>query len=130
MILTRGNTVFLLKRTPNGTYPDHWCFPGGKVEDTESSKTAAFRECREECGVIVTECDFLVRMVRSRNNETHVISNFIATKFCGEPRIMEKDKFTKAQWFDLSNLPDKIMPSMYNTLKPISEILNKRDNYD
>ena len=47
------NEILLLLRDdkPSISYPNHWSLVGGKVEDGETSETAAHREMLEEIGV-------------------------------------------------------------------------------
>jgi 8-oxo-dGTP diphosphatase len=48
----QGRILLLLRDDDPGiSYPNHWTLVGGKVEDGETSKTAAHREMLEEIGV-------------------------------------------------------------------------------
>lgn len=42
--------VLFLKRGNGGDYPGHWCFPGGRTEETETAEQTAERETIEEVG--------------------------------------------------------------------------------
>lgn len=47
MIVRDGDTVLMVK----ANYKDHWTFPGGVVDESESPLVAAIRETREEVGI-------------------------------------------------------------------------------
>jgi 8-oxo-dGTP diphosphatase len=51
--LLKGNEgeILLCQRSPTGTYPNKWEFPGGKVESDETPQEALVRELREELGI-------------------------------------------------------------------------------
>jgi 8-oxo-dGTP pyrophosphatase MutT (NUDIX family) len=42
--------VLILQRSKTGDHAGEWCFPGGGVEDGETTPNAAVRECLEETG--------------------------------------------------------------------------------
>lgn len=50
MFVGPGGQVLFLKRSIAGDHAGEWCFPGGKIEEGESSEDAAVREAREETG--------------------------------------------------------------------------------
>jgi 8-oxo-dGTP diphosphatase len=50
-IFTKGEKVLACRRAPHKNSPGLWEFPGGKVEDGESSFAALEREIKEELGL-------------------------------------------------------------------------------
>ncbi len=52
-ILLNRRRVFLVRRGRNRPLPNHWEFPGGKVEVDEAPEDALRRELREELGLRV-----------------------------------------------------------------------------
>ncbi len=50
-IFTNGEKVLACRRAPHKNSPGLWEFPGGKVEDGESSFAALEREIKEELGL-------------------------------------------------------------------------------
>lgn len=48
--VTPDRSALFLKRGPGGDYAGYWCFPGGHVEDGETTEAAAKREAVEEIG--------------------------------------------------------------------------------
>lgn len=55
LVLVNNHELLLLRRGDTAPlFPGQWCFPGGHVEDGESPKEAAIRECHEEAGITLT----------------------------------------------------------------------------
>jgi 8-oxo-dGTP diphosphatase len=46
---------------------------------------------------------------------------FIASKYKGTPRVIEKDKCDRLDWFSLSELPEKIVPKVKQAFEHIIE---------
>jgi mutator protein MutT len=55
LIKNKNGEVLLLKRAPESHFaPNQWGYPGGKIEDGESSDEAARRETEEETTLVVS----------------------------------------------------------------------------
>jgi len=50
LTISKQGRVLFLKRGPGGDAPGYWCFPGGRLEDAETTIDAAIRETEEETG--------------------------------------------------------------------------------
>ena len=61
VIFKRGQ-VLITRRQPDGLLGGLWEFPGGGIEDGETSQEACIREIREEVGLIVQIDSFLTRI--------------------------------------------------------------------
>lgn len=56
VIIYYGDRILLTKRSPNlRTFPNQWCFVGGKIDDGETFKQGLVREIREEIGICIPE---------------------------------------------------------------------------
>lgn len=54
LVVNEEGHILLLKRAPESNFaPDQWGYPGGKIEEGESSLEAAVRETQEETELIV-----------------------------------------------------------------------------
>ena len=106
-----GNTVLLGHRC--GRYSnDIWCLPGGKADDpTENLETAARREVREECGIVL---DYL-RPYNiwgehvAEDGQVFTCVYFEASGiFSNRARVMEPEKIDQWRWFRLDELPERM----------------------
>ena len=61
VFLHRTNALLLLKRYDTGNEDGKYGLPGGHLEDGESVRHAAVRECRKEIGIDLVESDFCCR---------------------------------------------------------------------
>ena len=50
-VFVRDSTVLACRRAPGKTAAGKWEFPGGKVDDDETSEAALVREIHEELGI-------------------------------------------------------------------------------
>ena len=57
-VIEKDKKVLLLQRNSNGSYPDHWQLPEGKMEESETPDLALKREVKEEIGVEVKSLKF------------------------------------------------------------------------
>lgn len=114
--LTDGTTkILLIKRGDTGD----WALPGGFVDDDEKSYVAALRELHEETGVALADdapasCVYSGPVVDIRTT-IHAWAETSLWKFelCVEslPEATGQDDAMKAEWFDVSALPDELYGS-------------------
>ncbi|SDC73177.1 ADP-ribose pyrophosphatase YjhB, NUDIX family [Sanguibacter gelidistatuariae] len=122
-----GAEQVLLQLRQNTGYMDgHWaCGAAGHVEQGESMFAAAVREAREELGVRVVGQDLLPATVMHRTTagggpiEERVDFFFQCRTWSGEPALQEADKALSLRWFDLTALPDPVVPHELYVLKQL-----------
>ena len=108
--------VLLLLREGTGWMDGHWAVPAGHVEALESVFAAALREAREEAGVTIEPADLEPLCVMHRTHPDHdpiderVDFFFTASRWSGDPRLMEPDKASALDWFALDKLPEPVVP--------------------
>ena len=116
VVLRRGDEVLMLLRANTGYMDGYWAVPAGHVEQGESVLEAAVREAREEAGVEIDPADLvpITAMHRTGGNgepiDERVDFFFTASKWTGEPRLMEPEKADGLDWFALDKLPDPVVP--------------------
>ncbi len=103
----------LLHRRQNTGYQDgKWDIAGsGHVDEGETAREAAVRECQEELGIQVNAEDLVFAHLSHRlsKNRTYYDIYFAVNAYKGTPRIMEPDKCSELSWFALNGLPDDII---------------------
>lgn len=107
--------VLLHKRANTGYRDNMWDVAGsGHVDEHETAVQALVREGREELGIHIDPADVqfahLSHSVDSRGDETYYNIYFFVTAFHGAPQIMEPEKCSNLDWFDVDNLPEDMIP--------------------
>ena len=102
---TQGiDEILICQRKPDQPMSLKWEFPGGKVEDGETSEQALSRELDEELGITAK----IGRRVcalrhRYRNGGTIDLQFFLVNEFLG---TIENRIFNDVRWSPLTALPD------------------------
>ncbi len=113
---TEGGTQVLLQRRRNTGYMDGlWDLAGsGHVDAGETARQALCRECAEELGITVrpggAAFAHLSHNVDPAGEQTYYNIYFFVRAFDGEPAIMEPGKADGLEWFDVSALPEAMIP--------------------
>ena len=101
IIENENNEILCALRSPRMTIPNHWEFPGGKIEGNETLKEAIEREIHEELSCEIEFIDIF-------NDNTHEYDKFIVnliTVRCriasGTPTACEHSKLI---WLHRENL--------------------------
>ena len=122
LILTReinGKTQILLQKRYNTGYMDNQydvaC--SGHLEKGESLTMAVVREVKEEIGLDINEKDLKLVSVIHPYQEDYINVFFTTNNYIGTPKIMEHDKCSDLQWFDINNLPENTIIRIKNVLK-------------
>jgi 8-oxo-dGTP diphosphatase len=110
-VLVRDSGEFLLTSRPTGKpYAGYWEFPGGKVEQGESTYEALCRELREELGIeVLTATPWKVEVVDYPHSLVR-LHFFKVTDWGGS---LEMREHQLAQW---ERLPVQVAPVLPGTL--------------
>ena len=85
----RDGRLLVAERPEGKPYSGYWEFPGGKVEDNESSETAIKRELREELGIEVIAATHWFEHLHAYPDKTVLLELWQVSEFIGEPRGQE-----------------------------------------
>jgi len=114
-ILNDKNQVLFQKRI--GSHgANSWGLPGGHLEWQESFLENAIRETKEETDLDIENVEVLgVTNDIFKEEQKHYVTIYMkATKWSGEPKIMETERCLEIGWFDLDKLPDPMFISDVN----------------
>jgi len=93
-VIERPDGSFLLAQRPQGkVYAGWWEFPGGKVEAGEPVERALARELHEELGIDVQTAYPWICRVHVYEHATVRLNFFRVTRWRGEPRARENQRF-------------------------------------
>ena len=116
-VLIRSDGAFLLtSRPPGKPYAGYWEFPGGKVEQGESTYHALCRELHEELGIDVSAATaWKVEVV----DYPHSLVRLHFFKVTGWSGVLQMREQQSAQW---EYLPVRVSPVLPGTV-PVLEWL-------
>ena len=116
-VLIREDGAFLLNSRPPGKpYAGYWEFPGGKVEQGESTFDALCRELNEELGIDVSTATAWKVEVVDYPHSLVRLHFFKVTRWSGALQMREQQS---AQW---ETLPVRVQPVLPGTI-PVLEWL-------
>jgi len=117
LIVEDQGKILLLKQTKGkgGKYT----LIGGTVEDYEFAKKALIRESLEESGIIIERQNLhLVHTLHKKKNEaTRMVLYFKASRWEGDIKPGEPDKFVNVAWHPVDNLPMGMSDTVQHVLK-------------
>lgn len=114
--LLRAGEVLLQQRRNTGYRDGHWAGVAGHVDPGESVLDAAVREVHEEVGVTLAAADLhpVTAMHRWTPQggpvEQRIDMFFTATRWDGEPMVVEPHKAAAVRWFAFNDLPAPLVP--------------------
>jgi len=116
VVFVDGNKVLLQLREGTGFMDGYWSIAAaGHVEPDEGSMDAVIREALEELGVELRPADVHLFISALRQEPfigaNEVVDDFyLTTCWSGTPQIMEPDRTADLRWFDISHLPQNVVP--------------------
>ncbi len=118
-VLIQSNGEFLLTSRPAGKpYAGYWEFPGGKVEQGESTYDALCRELREEIGIEVRSATPWKVEVIDYPHALVRLHFFKVTAWEGELQMREAQS---AQWETLPVTVQPVLPGTVPVLEWLAE---------
>ncbi len=130
IIFNSDNRVFLAKRGREARNESgKWEFPGGAVEFGETLEHAIQREVREEYGfeIVIDGLLDVVNHLIPEERQHWVSPTFLCRIKSGSPSILEPHKCDEIAWFNLDEIPEKLLTL---ASKKSLKSLRKRKTFD
>lgn len=115
-VIYKNGKILITKRKPEGLLGGLWEFPGGKIEDSESAKTACIREIKEETGLVI-EIDHKLTQIKHAYTHFKIkMDVFICRYVSGKIILNEADDF---RWTCVSELNKFPFPKANHKFIPL-----------
>ncbi|VGO20967.1 A/G-specific adenine glycosylase [Pontiella sulfatireligans] len=101
VVTNRKGEVLIAQRREKDMLGGLWEFPGGKQETGETIQQCIVRELKEELGINIETCGFLVTVKHAYSHFTMDLHTYFAKIKSGRPRPLECQNF---QWLKISDL--------------------------
>ncbi|MEV7237570.1 NUDIX domain-containing protein [Streptomyces sp. NPDC051020] len=126
LVLVRDGAVLLGKRRPDSACaPSTWHLPAGHRQQGESALTCTVREAAEETGLTIAEADLTLVHTLDILDPGSTIPRlqlfFTASRWHGEPRVLEPDGWTEWRWWPLDALPEPLVDHTLTVLTAIGQ---------
>lgn len=108
VVMNAANQVLLAKRPNHLHQGGKWEFPGGKVENNETTSQALIRELQEEVNITVSDTTPLMTIAHDYPDKQVLLDIHIVKTFSGEPSGLEGQK---VEWADLHKLQHYDFPA-------------------
>ncbi len=113
LIINQNKEILIAKRSKDQHQGNKWEFPGGKVEENETSEEALHREILEELGIEVQSSSEMISITHEyieenpKNNKTVILDVFDVRKWQGEPKGVEGQPI---RWITVSEIDNYEFP--------------------
>lgn len=125
------NGKLLLQKRKGGILDGIYTPLSGHVDEHEDVITALIREAKEEANIELNQSDLKIQVIAHLPDAPYkgrfedIINFFVFTdKYKGTIHNNEPDKTESFAFYDLDNLPDKLMSHIFEVLKAYQEKCN------
>jgi len=100
-IIIKNNKVLISQRKSYGYLADKWEFPGGKIENNESSESCLIRELKEEFSIDIKIIKYFAKSIYQYPNFKIKLIAYIATWVSGEIYLNDHQDY---KWVSIEEL--------------------------
>lgn len=115
ILYNKGKILLLKQKKSNG---GNYSLVGGTIEKSETAKESLIRESLEEAGIVLKANDLTLAHVLHKQTKKgqRVTFYFKASRWEGNLRSREPQKFLAVEWFHLYNLPKNLTETVRHVL--------------
>jgi len=127
VIRNREGRYLLLKRHPREiTFPNRWCFPGGKVDGNDSVEYTLRKEVKEEAGLNLLPGKILLRdtVFTRPDGQTAMVFTYLCQADDKQEVKLDANDFTDYKWVSLEDLKDLEHVGVDEEIAQAEKILN------
>lgn len=119
-VLVKDGKILIVRRSTDDAWmPNHYGFPGGKIEAGESIVDALSRECKEETNLIIKPENFKF-LAKVSNKLGHKF--YLVTQFEGDVSL--NDEHDDFKWINPKELSNFItVPDLVTVIEATMELL-------
>ena len=88
-VIKKNNNVFICKRADEQHQGGLWEFPGGKVEQGETTFAALVREFQEEVNITIKQAEPLIEINHDYGDKQVLLDVWISSVFSGQAKSNE-----------------------------------------
>lgn len=116
ILYNRGKILLLKQQKRNG---GNYSLVGGTIEKNETAKESLIRESLEEAGIVLKKENLQLAHVLHKQTKKgqRVTFYFKASRWEGNLRSREPEKFKGVEWFHLYNLPKNLTQTVRHVLQ-------------
>ncbi len=125
LVLRRGDQVLLLRRANTGYQDGKYGLVAGHLDGDELATAAMVREAKEEAGITIRPealrfVHVAHRLSRGQLGQERIDIFFEATEWDGEVVNAEPEKCDDLSWFEITALPESMLPFVRRVLTDIA----------
>ncbi|MFT4758366.1 MAG: 8-oxo-dGTP diphosphatase [Paraglaciecola sp.] len=116
ILYNRGKILLLKQQKKNG---GNYSLVGGTIEDNETAKESLIRESLEEAGIVLKKENLELAHVLHKQTKKgqRVTFYFKTSRWEGNLRSREPEKFQGVEWFHLYNLPKNLTGTVRHVMR-------------
>lgn len=107
VVINADAKILIAERPVNKSKAGYWEFPGGKVEEGETTFQALRRELHEELGIFILSALPLICVDYSYPEGMVTLDTWVIKEFSGQPKGIEGQKL---EWVSVDQLNNFIFP--------------------
>ncbi len=115
VIINQDEQILITKRSAEQHQGEKWEFPGGKVDDAETSQEALCREIKEELDIEIQSAVLITDIIHQYEENKVLLDVYEVKQWMGEAKALEGQPM---RWVDKSEL------SRYDFPEANANILN------